>query len=146
MENRGQMKSPRKISDPSTRVLCQSYQQSDLVADQEELGERNDEFDLRNIFVNTSKGFLTCRETLRHEASGFLPLRRRKSCYRFLTPLKIHWLLPGLNPRTLGPMANTLTITPPRTTHNDELHNSTLYQNIQVFRRRGWIAWGMLHA
>jgi hypothetical protein len=31
-------------------------------------------------------------------------------------PLKIHRRRPGLNPRTLGLMASTLTVTPPRTT------------------------------
>jgi hypothetical protein len=30
------------------------------------------------------------------------------SCYRFLTPLKIHRPRPGFNPRTLGPVASTL--------------------------------------
>jgi hypothetical protein len=35
-------------------------------------------------------------------------LTRRKSCYGFLSPLKIHRPRPGLNPRTLGPVASTL--------------------------------------
>jgi hypothetical protein len=38
---------------------------------------------------------------------------RRKSCHRFLLPLKTHCSRLGLNPRTLGPM---ITITLPRTT------------------------------
>jgi hypothetical protein len=46
---------------------------------------------------------------LRHGTDGF----RRKSCYGFLSPLKIHRPPPGLNPRTLGPVASTL----PRDTH-----------------------------
>jgi hypothetical protein len=36
-----------------------------------------------------------------------LPLRR-KSCYGFLSNLKIHRPRPGLNPRTLGPVDSTL--------------------------------------
>jgi hypothetical protein len=46
---------------------------------------------------------------------AFLPLRR-KSCYGVLLPLRIHHLRPGLNPRTLGLMESTITITPYRTT------------------------------
>jgi hypothetical protein len=33
-----------------------------------------------------------------------------------LSPLKVHSPRPGLNPRTLGPVANTITTRPPRTT------------------------------
>jgi hypothetical protein len=36
------------------------------------------------------------------------------SCYGFLSPIKIHRPRPGLNPRTLGPVASTLTTRPPR--------------------------------
>jgi hypothetical protein len=38
-----------------------------------------------------------------------LPLQR-KSCHRFLLPLKIHCSQLGLNPRTLGTMASTIAI------------------------------------
>jgi hypothetical protein len=47
--------------------------------------------------------------------SGLLPLRRR-ACCGLLWPLTIHRSRPGLNPRTLSPMASTITITLPRTT------------------------------
>jgi hypothetical protein len=43
---------------------------------------------------------------------------RRKSCYGFLSPLKIHRHRPGLNPRTFGPMATTMTTRPPKTAFN----------------------------
>jgi hypothetical protein len=45
-----------------------------------------------------------------------LPPLRRKLCYGFLLPLKIHhpWL--DLNPRTLGPTASMLTTRPLRAT------------------------------
>jgi hypothetical protein len=46
--------------------------------------------------------------------TALLPLRRR-ACCRFLSPLKIHRLRAGLNPRTLGPIASTL----PTTTEDD---------------------------
>jgi hypothetical protein len=39
--------------------------------------------------------------------TALLPLRR-KSCYGFLSPLKIHRPRPGLNPRTVSPVVSTL--------------------------------------
>jgi len=62
---------------------------------------------LRSIFVHTCKWFLTCRKSYDMGPLALLPLRR-KACCGFLS------LRPGLNPRTLGPMASTLTITSPR--------------------------------
>jgi hypothetical protein len=41
---------------------------------------------------------------------------RRKSCYGFLSPSKIHCPRPDLNPRTLGLMASTITTSPLRAT------------------------------
>jgi hypothetical protein len=61
-----------KTTDSSTRILWKSYKQSHLVTTQEELGEGNYEFGLRNIFVHTSKWFLTCRKISRHGANGFI--------------------------------------------------------------------------
>jgi hypothetical protein len=43
------------------------------------------------------------------EPTALLPLRR-KLCYGFLSPLKIHWPRPGLNPQTLGPVASTCSV------------------------------------
>jgi hypothetical protein len=45
--------------------------------------------------------------------TALLPLRS-KSCYGFLCPLKIHRPRPGLNPRTLRPVANMITARPLR--------------------------------
>lgn len=50
---------------------------------------------------------------------------RSKDCCRFLSYLKVHRSQPGLNLRTLGAMANTLTIIPPTTT--------TLHLKMYVF-------------
>jgi hypothetical protein len=47
--------------------------------------------------------------------TALLPLWR-KSCYRFLLPLKIHGPQLGLNPWILGPIASMLTTTPLRAT------------------------------
>jgi hypothetical protein len=54
IENNGGIISTGETPDSSTRALWKSYQQSNLVANQEELGEGN-EFRLRNICVHTSK-------------------------------------------------------------------------------------------
>jgi hypothetical protein len=49
---------------------------------------------------------------------------------RFLSPLKIHQPRSGLNPRTLGPVASTLTTSPPRSTLSDliqyKINSSTI--------------------
>jgi hypothetical protein len=50
---------------------------------------------------------------------------RRKSCCGFLSPLKIFRPRLGLNPRTLGPVADTVTTKPPRAT-------SELFNNLRV--------------
>jgi hypothetical protein len=50
-------------------------------------------------------------------STALLPVRR-KSCYRFLSPVKIYRSRPGFNPRTLGPMASTITITSSRRAKN----------------------------
>jgi hypothetical protein len=57
--------------------------------------------------------FLTYRRNSQHGANGFNSLRK-KVRYGFLSPLKNPSLRPGMNPRTLGLMASTLTITLPR--------------------------------
>jgi hypothetical protein len=48
VENHGGMISTGKSLDTSTRVLWQSYQQSQLLENQEELGKGNAEFGFRN--------------------------------------------------------------------------------------------------
>jgi hypothetical protein len=47
---------------------------------------------------------------------ALLPIRR-KMCYGFELPLKIDRPRKGLNPRTLGPVASTITTRPPTDTH-----------------------------
>jgi hypothetical protein len=54
MENHGGMIPTGEIS---TRALWQSSQQSYLVANQEELGEGNNKFDLRSDFLHTVKSY-----------------------------------------------------------------------------------------
>jgi hypothetical protein len=102
-----------KIPDSSSRAVWQSYQQSRLVAKQEGFGEENYAFSLQSIFVNASKGSLTCRKILQHRADVFTS-HPKESVLLILIALKNPSPLPGLNPRTLGPMTITLNITPPR--------------------------------
>jgi hypothetical protein len=65
--------------------------------------------------------------------TALLPLRR-KLCYEFLSPLKIHRPWSGSNPRTSGPVASTLTTSPPRAT---ERYSSTLYLTLAL-DESGW--------
>jgi hypothetical protein len=115
MENHGGLISIWEIPESSTRGLWQSYQQSHLVAKQEGTCEENT-FYLAKYLFYTSKGSFTCRKILRHGTDGFTPPPRRKVRCGFLSPIKIRRPRPGLNPRTLRPMASTLTIRSPRTT------------------------------
>jgi hypothetical protein len=92
-----------------TRALWQSYQHSNLVANQVELCERNYEFCLN------SKGSLTCRKISQHGVDVFTFPTNEVVLRIFIAP-KIHHPRPGLNPRPLCPIPSTLTITPPRTT------------------------------
>jgi hypothetical protein len=63
------------------------------------------------------KSSFTCSKILRH---GTFPLyfpSERKVCCGYLSPLKIHRLGQILNPQPFGPVASTLTTTPPRQLH-----------------------------
>jgi hypothetical protein len=75
------------------------------------------EGEMRN-FVYSSlwnlKSSFTCRKILRHGTFRLYFPSERKVCCGFLSSLKIHRLGPVLNPQTLGPVASTLTTTPPR--------------------------------
>jgi hypothetical protein len=84
-----------------------------LLANQDELGEGNDELGFRNNFVHTSEWFLTCRVILRYEVEGFTSALK-EGVLRSIISLKNASPRPVLNSRTLGPVASTLTITPPR--------------------------------
>jgi hypothetical protein len=67
-------------------------------------------------FFFMPKGSFTCRKSTTWD--------RRKWCSGFLSPLKIHWPRTSTsNPRTLGPVASTLTTSPPRSAY-------ILYYNI----------------
>jgi hypothetical protein len=65
-----------------------------------------------SVSLSCLKGSLISRKSYNMRIAALLPLRR-KLCYGFLSPLKIHRSQPGLNPPTLGPIATTITIRPP---------------------------------
>jgi hypothetical protein len=70
---------------------------------------------LRSIFVYTCKRYFTCRKILRVASGGTSPLK--EGALRIFIALKNPSPQLGLNPRTLGLTASTLTITPPKDTH-----------------------------
>jgi hypothetical protein len=59
------------------------------------------------VALSCSVGFFYAVKSYDMGPTALLPFRR-KSCFGFLLPLKIHRPWPGLNPRILGPMAITL--------------------------------------
>jgi hypothetical protein len=71
------------------------------------------EFCLRNISIHARKVLLHA-VNLRHGTDGFTSPPKEVVLRIFIT-LK-NRPRPGLNPRTLGPVASTLTTSPPRTT------------------------------
>jgi hypothetical protein len=77
------------------------------------MGEWNENLVLRSIFVHTHKWHFRCPKILRHGTNGFTPPPKEgvlQICIAFKNPLP----RPGLNPRTLGPMAKTNPYTPLR--------------------------------
>jgi hypothetical protein len=78
-----------------------------------ELGEKWQWILPMKYLFHIPHGSLTCHQD---EANGSLFPIWRKSCYRFLMPLKIHHPRLGFNPRLLGPMASTITSRPLRAT------------------------------
>jgi hypothetical protein len=102
-----------KTPDSSTRALWLSYYESRLIAKQEEL-EKEMNFALRNIF-SYFEGFFNMPKIV-HMVTPPLFLLRRKEYCEVLSPLEINSPWSSLNPRTLGPMASTLTARPPGST------------------------------
>jgi hypothetical protein len=113
IENHGRVISTGKAPDSSARALLQSHQQTYLVVKQEEMTKEMFDFAIQYLF-HTSKGSLTCRRILRHEADG-ITSPPKEVVLLTLSLLDIHRPLPCLNPRTSSPMASTLTTRPPKT-------------------------------
>jgi hypothetical protein len=67
--------------------------------------------------------FYSCRKDLLHAVN----LR-----HGFLSSLKIHRPRSGSNPRTLGPVARTLTTSPPRSTGDNLIKENEFSTNIKA--------------
>jgi hypothetical protein len=112
-----------KIPGSSTRALCQACQQGHLVAKEEDL----------------AKGSLTCRKILRHGADGFTS-PPKEGVLRIFTAFKNPSTRPGLIPRTLGPVASTITTRPPRTTWTALLSLTLFGTYTETTRMWAWTA------
>jgi len=98
-----------KTPNSSNRALWQSYQQSHLVANVEELGKKNYEFSLQSIFVPTSEWFFKCHKILWRGTYSFTSALKEGVLWIFIA-VKNPSLQLGLNIQTLGPMASTLVL------------------------------------
>jgi hypothetical protein len=85
------------------------------------------EFCLRASFH--ARRVLLYAVNLRHGTDGFASSPDEGVATDFIT-LKIHRPLPGLNPRTLGPVASTLTTRLPRATCTYLLFNKICERNV----------------
>jgi hypothetical protein len=65
---------------------------------------------LRNVFVHTSRGSPACSKMLRHEADGFTS-PPKEGVLRICIALKNPLFRRGLNPRILGSVTVTVTVT-----------------------------------
>jgi hypothetical protein len=110
------------IPDSPTRALYGSNQQTHIVAKQEKLSKKGREFCLQA--TPSYSGILTCRKILRHGAAGFTS-PSKEGVLRISITLKIYRPRPGLNLRTLGPVARTVSTRPPRATCH-VVHNSSV--------------------
>jgi hypothetical protein len=96
--------------DSSTRALWQSYQQRDLG----QVGGMDEGVRILLISIwDTSRDLLTCRKILRHGTFGFTSHPIEDVLCIFIALINPS-PLPGLNSRPLGPVAGTITTTPPR--------------------------------
>jgi hypothetical protein len=68
-----------------------------------------------NYFYHTSQGSLTCSTILLHEADGFTCPPKEVVLQVFIA-LKNLPPSAALNPRTVGPVASTITTRPPKAT------------------------------
>jgi hypothetical protein len=115
----------------STRALWQSYQQSNLVAKLDERAKGMMNLTLRSISVHTCKWFFTSRKILRHGAGSFTS--PKEGLLLIFITLKNPSSSLSLNPRTLGLMTSTLTITPPRQLGSYSASNHKLLTIMAIF-------------
>jgi hypothetical protein len=97
--------------------LCGNPTSSYQVAKQE-MAKKIMNLAFKIYFFHVSKWGCTCHKILRHGADIFTTFLKEGTMRIFIapSPLKIHLRLPVLSPRTFGPLASTLIITPPKAT------------------------------
>jgi hypothetical protein len=127
------------LSSNHSRFIRHSFlfwlQQRHLVAKWGETGwEMTAPFHQSVTYLSYLKEFLTWRIILWHGADGFA-FPPKEVVLRYLLPLKINSSRPSSNPRTLGPVASTITITSPRSivTAPNRQCDSTAYFNTKVY-------------
>jgi hypothetical protein len=112
IENHGRMISIGETLDLCTKALWQFYQQ--LTSSKAGgTGEENYEFGFTSYLCSYFEGFFNMSQ-ITHVVDD-ITFPQTNACCGILSSLKIHRPRPGLIPRTLTPMANTLTITARRT-------------------------------
>jgi hypothetical protein len=95
--------------DLSTRALWQSYQQTNL----ERVGGMGEGIRILHIqYLWYVSGSFTCYKMLWHGTSGIIS-HPKEGVLQIFIALKDPSPQPGLNPQPLGPVASTLTTTPP---------------------------------
>jgi hypothetical protein len=100
---------------------------------QEKRGKGMMNFALRSIFVRTCKWLFTCRNILRHGASGFTS-PPKEVMFQIFIALKNLTLWHGMNPRTLTLMASALNLSPSgRHTWRDQSKEICTYLYEYVF-------------
>jgi hypothetical protein len=116
--------------DLSTRARWQSYQERHL----ERVGGIDEGMRILHIqYVWYVNGSFRSRKTLRHGTSGFTshPI---EDVLWIVIALKNPSLWPVLNPRTLVPVAKTLTTTPPRRHGAGGMWKTTIYAKCRIWR------------
>jgi hypothetical protein len=93
----------------------------------------NYEFGLTKYLCSYFQKILTCLKILRHGADGFT-FPPKEVVLRILLPLEMCRPRAGLNPRTLGPIASTLSNTPTRMTSRVAFHPSKVPRKTHIYR------------
>jgi hypothetical protein len=108
---------------------------SHLVAKQEDLGEENDEFGLMEYLCAYFEGIFNMQKNL--PSSGRrLYFPDEEGVLQIFIVLKNPLPEPGLNSRTLDPVASTITITPPRRQFTHNCHLSPHFPKCLIIRTR----------
>jgi hypothetical protein len=127
-----------KTPESSTRALWHCYQQSHLGASRIH-GCKEWNCSLVGISITLTSDNITCLKMLRHGTSRFTS-HLKENVLRIFITLKNLSPQPGLNPRPLGPVASTVTTTPPKR-FTDKLILLLLWCDARLALRKSCSAW-----